>query len=163
MAGSANDEHGEVVAPVVPAPHRSIAQSERAVLLGFGGVAAFVGFVVLFLPLPSLLRVGFGVPIVVVGALVCLLAVRSAEGVERADIIPYELLASERLALLPLAVLATFGLIGVLVASHVPWPVRVLAALGSGALAVAFWLLIVRNRLPERAPPADRPLRNTDD
>lgn len=152
-------------ATVVPpgATHRSIAQSERAVLLAFGGIAAFVGFVVLFLPLPTALRLVLGAPIVLVGVLVCLLAVRSAEGVAPGDIIAYELLASERVALFPLALLATVGSLSVLFASHVHWFVRLALSLSSGGLAAAFWYLIVFNRLPERTPPPDVPLQNTDD
>lgn len=166
MAEQATDPADRAAPPTVVPPgdtHRSIAQSERAVLLAFGGIAAFVGFVVLFLPLPIAFRLVLGVPIVVVGALVCLIAVRSSAGVATGDIIAYELLAAERVALLPLALLASVGSLSVLFASHVHWLVRLVVSLSSGALAAAFWYLIVFNRLPERTPPPDRPLRDTED
>ncbi len=54
-----------------------------------------------------------------------------------------------------------------LLAGDIAWYVRVMVSLGSLALAVVFWALIIRARLPERLPqdqpPPDRVLRNTGD
>jgi hypothetical protein len=145
---------------------RGIAQSERLVLLVFGGLTAFTGFVVLFLDVPPLFRLGVGVPVAAVGAALCSLAVRSAEAVEREDITPFALLAIERMAMLPLAAISTFGALVVLFAAQLAWYTRLMVFSGAATLAATFWLLIIRNRLPERTPRVqapDRSLQNTED
>ena len=147
------------------ANNRGIAQSERLVLLVFGGLTAFVGFVLLLLDLPLILRLGVGLPVSFVGAALCSLAVRATDPLEQADMVPAELLAIERLALLPLAGLASAGTALVLLVGDIVWYVRVLVSLSTLVVAAALWGLIIRNRLPERVsrPLPDRVLQNTDD
>ncbi|MEZ5231333.1 MAG: hypothetical protein R2755_23295 [Acidimicrobiales bacterium] len=137
---------------------RGIAPSERVVLLAFGGLTAFVGFVLLLLNLPLILRLGVGLPVTFVGVALCSLAVRSASRAEQADLTPSELLAIERLALFPLAGLTSAGAVAVLVGGSIVWYVRLFVSLGCLVLTSTFWALIIRNRLPERLqqPPPDR-------
>ena len=136
------------------------------VLLAFGGLIAFVGFVVLFAFRMPVVRFGLGLPTTFVGVALCLLAVRSADDVEHADITPYTLLAIERIALMPLAVLASVGAIAMIIAPSLAVLVRLAVGFGCLTLAAVFWLLIITNRLPERTPQVaapDRNLQNTED
>lgn len=148
-----------------PAP-RGIAQTERLALVGFGALTAFSGFVVLLLSgLPGWLRFGVGVPVTFVGISLCILAVRPAETIDQDDITPFTLLAIERLALFPLAVLSALGC-GLVLFSSVALGPKLLVCLGSLLLALLFWGIILGNRLPDhtavRLTP-DRRHDNTED
>ena len=126
-----------------------IAQTERVALLVIGGLLCFAGFVVLLLhALPDLVQLGVGASVVVLGAGVCAQAVRPASSSGSDDLAPSTLLAIERLAFLPVALLAVLGCAAVLFGPGVAWPVRVLVGSGSLALAVLVCGVIVRNTLP---------------
>jgi hypothetical protein len=137
-----------------------IAQTERVVLLVLGGLLCFAGFVVLLLhALPNLVQLGVGVAVAVLGAGLCVQAVRPAATTTGGDLTPSTLLAVERLAFLPVAVLAVLGCAAVLFGPGVAWPVRLLVGSGSLALAVLVCGVVVRNTLPgddRRRPHRDR-------
>lgn len=141
-----------------------IAQTERLVLVIFGTVTAFAGFVVLLVGrLPGALRLGIGIPVVVIGALLTALAVRVQSGTAAKDIAPQTLQFSERFVLSCLAVVAFVGAGLLLVARPIPLGIRLPLLLMTLVLAGGFSTAAVANRLPERTPPPVRQLHNTDD
>ncbi len=143
------------VAPQLNSPKRSlgsngIAQTERIVLLVSGWLAALVGFVALLLHrLPNLFQLGVGLFFLAVGAGLVGTAVRAGDAADSADLSPATLLAMERLALTPLALVVALGCGVVLFDGGVGWPAKLVLVSGALVLAGALWTVIVSNRLPE--------------
>ena len=127
---------------------QAIAPGERLVLLGFGGLTAFVGMVVVLIDLPTALRLGVGLPITLLGAALCLLAARRQEAVGQGDVAPQTLLSIERWALTPLAVGAGVGFFLVALDRDLAVGARLPVAAGALLLFTVFTLLLTRTRSP---------------
>ncbi len=165
---------GSSVTPVAPQPNsptrgpgsRGIAQTERVVLFVFGWGAALVGFVALLLHrLPNVVQFGAGLSFLAVGAGLIGMGVRPGDSADSADLSPVTLLAIERLALVPPAVVIALGCGVVLFDGGVGWGAKLLVVTGGLMLAGVLWALIVGNRLPDASahpPTPDRPLPDDD-
>ena len=163
-----------VVAPQPNSPtrgpgSRGIARTERVVLFVFGWGAALVGFVALLLHrLPNVVQFGAGLSFLAVGAGLIGMGVRpgdSADSADSADLSPVTLLAIERLALVPPAVVIALGCGVVLFDGGVGWVAKLLVVTGGLVLAGVLWALIVGSRLPDATahpPTPDRRLPDDD-
>lgn len=133
-------------------------------LAGFGALIAFAGFVILLIPEGyGFFRTLVGVPVLIVGALFCWLALRSVGTASRSAVATHELLPLERLALAPLAGTTLAGFLLLTFRwGEVGWvKVPVLAV-----TAVSFFVFAgvsVTSKLPERVPQPDIDFANTDD
>ncbi len=142
-----------------------IAQTERLVLAVFGAVTAFAGFLVLLIG-DGLhwFRFLVGVPVVVIGAGLTMLAVRvQSGGTISSETSPQTLLLAERFVLLLLAVVAFVSAAALAMADPLHWVLRVSLLLMTLVLTGVFATAGVANRLPERTPPPVRALGDTDD
>lgn len=174
MGATSGGVVGSSVTPVAPQPNspirgpgsRGIAQTERVVLFVFGWGAALVGFVALLLHrLPNVVQFGAGLSFLAVGAGLIGMGVRPGDSADSADLSPVTLLAIERLALVPPAVVIALGCGVVLFDGGVGWGAKLLVVTGGLMLAGVLWALIVGNRLPDASahpPTPDRPLPDDD-
>jgi hypothetical protein len=159
-----------VTAPASRSPRGSgstgIASTERAVLGLFGAVTAFAGFVVILVPAGyGLFRILVGLPVVAAGTIFCWLAMRSVGTQARPAVATQALLPWERLAMVPIAAVAAFGVVMLVFRSGMTLWVRLPLLLSTLASAIVFGGVIIGNRLPERTPQPepDREFRNTED